>query len=70
MVTATMEHRMEVTRVRGGGRVKLEIGIDIYKSLYIKEITNKGLLYSIGNSTQYSVMTCMGNESKKDWIYV
>ena len=39
MVTATMEHRMEVTRVRGGGRDKLEIGIDIYTPLYIKAKT-------------------------------
>ena len=69
MVTATMEHRMEVTRVRGSGRDKLEIGIDIYTPLYIKEI-NKGLLYSTGNSTQYSVMTCMGKESQKDCVYV
>ena len=28
------------------------------------------LLYSTGNSTQYSVMTYMGIESKKEWIYV
>ena len=65
-----MGHRMEVTRVRGDGRDKLEIGIDIYTPLYIKEITNKGLRYSTGNSTQYSVMTCMGKESKRDWIHV
>ena len=39
--------------------------------LYIKQITNKDLLYSTGNSTQYSVMTYMGTESKKkEWIYV
>ena len=31
---------------------------------------NKDLLYSTGNSTQYSVMTYMGKESKKEWIYV
>ena len=43
--------------------------IDVY-ILYIKLITNKDLLYSTGNSTQYSVMTCMGKESKKEWIYV
>ena len=70
MVTATMEHRMEVTRAKGGRRDKLEIGIDINTPLYIKEITNKGLLYSTDNSTQYSVMTYMGKESRKDWIYV
>ena len=28
-----------------------EIGIDIYTLLYIKQITNKNLLYSTGNST-------------------
>ena len=39
--------------------------IEIYTLLYIKQITNKDLLYSTGNSTQYSVMTYMGKESKK-----
>ena len=28
------------------------------------------LLYNTGNSTQYSVMTYMGKESKKEWIDV
>ena len=28
------------------------------------------LLYSPGNSTQYSVMAYMGKESKKEWIYI
>ena len=28
------------------------------------------LLYSTGNSTQYSVMAYMGKESKKEWIHV
>ena len=32
--------------------------------------TKKDLLYSTGNSTQYSVMTYMGKESNKEWIYV
>ena len=27
-------------------------------------------LYSIGNSTQYSVMAYTGKESEKEWIYV
>ena len=30
----------------------------------------KDLLDSTGKSTQYSVMTYMGKESKKEWIYV
>ena len=37
---------------------------------YIYKIINKDLLYSTGNCTQYSLMTYMGTESKKEWIYV
>ena len=48
-----------------GGGTNWEIGIDIYTLLYIKQITNKNLLYSTGNSTQYSVMAYMGKESKE-----
>jgi len=33
-------------------------------------MTNKDLLYSTEDSTQYSLMTNMGKESKKEWIYV
>ena len=46
-----------------------EISIDIYTLLYIKEITNKNVLCSSGNSTQYSVMAYMGKEAKKESIY-
>ena len=34
--------------------------------LCIEKIINKDLLYSTGNSTQYSVIIYMGKESKKD----
>ena len=54
----------------GGRGINWEIGIDIYTPLYIKQITNKNLLYSTGNSTQYCVMTYMGKESKKEWLFV
>ena len=30
---------------------------------------NKDPLYSIGNFSQYSVITYMGKESGKEWIY-
>ena len=33
--------------------------------LYVRQIKNKDLLYSTGNSTQYSVITYMRKESKK-----
>ena len=45
-------------------------GIDIYTVLYIKKITNKGLHYSIGNSTQYPVMAYVGKEPKKKGVNV
>ena len=46
-----------------GGKVNREIGIDICS---LKYIANKNLPYGTGSSTQQSVMTCMGIESKKD----
>ena len=41
-----------------------EIGIDIYTLLYIKQITNKNLLYSTGNST------CIWEKNMKKDMYV
>ena len=55
-------------RVEGG--INEEFEINIYTLLYIKQIINRDLLYSTGNSTQYSVITYMGKESEKEWIYV
>ena len=40
----------------GGGMVR-EFGTDMHTLLYLKWITNKDLLYSTGNSVQYSVIT-------------
>ena len=47
-----------------------ETEIDKYMLLYIKQITNKDLVYSTENKTQWSVMAIKGEESKKEWIYV
>ena len=38
--------------------------------LSVKYITNKDLLYSTGNSAQYSVITEMGKEFEKEKIHV
>ena len=38
----------------------------IYTPLYIKYVINKDVLYSTGNSTQYSVITYMGKEFEKN----
>ena len=59
-----------VTREEGEGGLNWETGIDIYTLPHIKQITNKDLLHSTGNSTQCSVMICMGEESEKEWTYV
>ena len=34
------------------GRRVREFGMDMYTLLYLKQITNKDLLYSVGNSAQ------------------
>ena len=49
--------------------INWEIGSYIYTQLYIKQITNEDLLFSIGNSSQYSVMIYMRKDSKKECIY-
>ena len=52
--------------IRGGGEINQEIEI----TTYTKQTTNKDLLYTTGKSAQYSLMTYMGKESKKEWTYV
>ena len=46
-----------------------EFGMNRYTLLYVKQITNKDLLYSIKNS-QYSGITYMGKKLKITYIYV
>ena len=70
MISMFIEHDNLILKRLGGVGISWEIGIDIHTLLHIKQITNKDLLYSTGNSTQYSVMAYMGKESKKEWIYV
>ena len=53
-----------------GRGINWEIGIDIFTLLYLEWMISKDLLYSIGKSTQYSVVTYMGKESEKEWICV
>ena len=57
-----------ITKGEKGGVIHWDIRIHIDILLCIKQITNKDLLYSTGNSTltQYSVMAYMGKESKKE----
>ena len=53
-----------------GRRVNQEFRINIYTLLYVKYTRNKDLLYCRENSTQHSIIICIGNESEKEWMYV
>ena len=55
-------------RLRRG--IKWDLGINIYTLLYVKQIINKDVLDSTGNSTQYSLITYMAKESEKERVYV
>ena len=56
----TYRHRKQIYGYqRGKVRIRMdwEFGINIYTLLYIKQITNKDLLYSTGNYSQYFLIT-------------
>ena len=63
-----VENKLTVTKGEKRGVIHWDIRIHIDILLCIKQITNKDLLYSTGNSTltQYTVMAYMGKESKKE----
>ena len=69
----THRHRKQTygyQRGKVGGGINQEFGVKIYTLLYTKQITNKNLLYSTGNSTQYLVITYNRKESKKEYIHI
>jgi len=48
------QNKFVVTKQEGGGvTMNYEYGINRYKILFIKQISNKDLLYSRENDTQY-----------------
>ena len=53
-----------------GGRMDRGCGIGRCTLWYMEWLANGDLLYSTGNSTQYSVMICVGKESKREWMCV
>lgn len=50
-----------------GGDINWEIGIDTDTTIHKRD--NNDLLHSIGNATQYSIMTSMGTDSYKELIH-
>ena len=63
-------HRLEDELWLAGGGIVREFGEVMCTLLYLKWITNKDLLYSMGNSAQYYVATWIGGEFEGEWIYV
>ena len=49
----------------GVGGINWKVGIDMYTLLYIKQKTNKDLLYSTGNYVQYPIINHNGKEYEK-----
>ena len=59
----TQKTNLWLPKGKGGeGGINQEFGISRYKLLYIRQINNKVLLYSVGNYTQYLVINYKGKE--------
>ena len=43
-----------------------EFGVDMYILLYLKQLSNKDLVYSTGSSAQYSVITYVGKKFEEE----
>ena len=64
----TPKANLYLPKEKRGQGINQEYGIT--GLLYIKQINNKDLLYSTGNSTQYLVITYNGRESEKEYMCV
>ena len=64
-----LDHEFMVTGESEGGGIVWEFGIGMYTLSYLKQKSNKDLLYSTGNLAQYSVISYKGKEIDA-WICV
>ena len=64
-----LENELRLPEGRMGEGIVRGFGMDMYTVLYLKWITNKGLLYSIWNSAQ-CYAAWMGGVSGGEWIHV
>ena len=62
-----IEKKLMVTKGETWGGINLEFEIKIYTLLYVKQINNKGLLYSTGKYSQYHIINYKGKESEKEY---
>ena len=67
--TQTQRMNLRLRRRKDWG-IDREFGMDMYTLLYLKQITNKDLLYSTGNSAQCYVAAWMGGELGGEWMHV
>ena len=49
------------------GGIKWEVETDVPTLLHMEGMSSKDPLHSTGKSNQYSVVTYMGKESKREW---
>ena len=61
-----IKNEVLVAKGENAGRDMSGVWAETHTLLYIRQKTYGDLLYSTGNPTQYSVITCMGKESKKE----
>ena len=66
-VSQTKNKLMVRKKERGEGGIHQEYGINRYKLLYIKYISNKNFLYSTGNYIQYLIIAYNGKNLKKKY---
>ena len=64
------ENKLMVMEGKGWGGIVREFGITTYTLLYLKQITNKVLLYSTGRSAQCYEAVWMEKEFGGEWIHV
>ena len=72
LFTKQIESQMQKTNLwlsgeKNGRGINWEIVIDIYTVLYIKQLTNKDLLYNTGNYTEYYIIIYNAKESEKEY---
>ena len=65
-----LENELMVAGGRMGKAIVKRFGMGMYTLLYLKQITNKDLVYSMWNSVQWYVATRTERESGGEWVYV
>ena len=69
-LTSTEIKLMITKRETSRGEINWHFGVSRYTLLYIKQITNKVLLYRTGNYTEHLVITYNWKQSEKVYIYI